>query len=179
MSTEPKQRRGWLPELAVAAAVSLALILFVVRPFVAEAFFITSDSMAPTLLTGDRVLANKLAYRFGDPGRGDLLAFEGSDDGQGGQVLVKRVIATSGDTVEIRDGTLFINGEPQEEPYIEAGSLPGKAQETLKIPEGTVFVMGDNRTASMDSRDYGPIPEKDLKGRVWLLFWPGDRLARF
>jgi len=176
VSRETRQRRGWLPELAVAVAVSLALVFFVVRPFFVEAFLITSNSMAPTLRPGDRVLANKLTYRFSDPGRGDVVAFEGSaDDGQTGQVLVKRVVATSGDTVEFRDGTLRINGELYKEPYIEVGSPSGKTQEPLKVPEGSVFVMGDNRVASMDSRDYGPIPISSLRGNVSLIFWPADR----
>ena len=175
MQREAKQRWGWLPELAVAVAVSLAMLLFVVRPFFVESFLITSDSMAPTLRPGDRVLANKLTYRFSDPRRGDVVAFEGSDDGQTGQVLVKRVVATSGDTVEFRDGTLRINGEPHKEPYIKAGSPSGKTQEPLKVPEGSVFVMGDNRVASMDSRDYGPIRRSSLRGKVSLIFWPADR----
>lgn len=172
-------RRSWLPELAVAAAASLALIFFVVRPYVAESFVITADSMAPTLETGDRVLANKLAYRIGDPERGDVAAFQSSDDGLAGQVLIKRVVAVSGDTVEFRGGTLRVNGRTVKEPYVGAGSPPGASQGPLVVPEGSVFVMGDNRQSSMDSRDYGPVSEEGLRGRVLLRFWPLGRFGDF
>ena len=155
--------------------VCLGLVFGVVRPFVAEVLFIPSGSMAPTLEAGDRVLADKIAYRLADPRRGDLTVFEAP--GEGGGLSIKRVAGLAGDTVEIRDGVLHVNGEPWREPYVDRRLNDGNFFGPVEVPEGYVFVLGDNRSNSLDSRSLGPIPEESLTGKVSLRLWPPGRIA--
>lgn len=170
------RQRGGVLELLVIAAVAFALVFGVVRPFIVEAFVIPSESMVPTLMVGDRVLANKFIYRFDDPDRGDVVVFESVE--VGGQDLIKRVVGTPGDTVEVREGTLYVNGEPQNEPYVnQEGSGLSPPQEEFTVPKDTVFVMGDNRANSRDSRFFGPVPEENLEGEAFVIFWPPTRLG--
>ncbi|MBA2442075.1 MAG: signal peptidase I [Rubrobacter sp.] len=147
----------------------------VVRPFVLELYLITSESMSPTLQAGDRVLAFKAAYRFTEPERGDLAVFRNGESG--GESTIKRVVDLQGDTVAIRDGALFVNGEPRREPYVDYRLTDGNFFGPATVPEGHVFVMGDNRSNSLDSRFLGPIPEGDLLGEASFLLWPPDRIS--
>ena len=170
------KQRGGVVELLVIAVVAFALVFGVVRPFIVEAFVIPSESMVPTLMIGDRVLANKFIYDFTDPDRGDVVVFESVE--VEGQDLIKRVVGTPGDTVEVRDGTLYVNGEPQDEPYTNQESVGiSPPQEEFEVPEDTIFVMGDNRTNSRDSRFFGPVPEENLEGEAFMIFWPPTRLS--
>lgn len=182
--------RGFLEWGAVVVgALAVALII---KTFLMQAYFIPSRSMEPTLQVGDRVLVNKLSYDFGDISRGDLIVFnrpetqtDGEDD------LIKRVIALPGETIEIREGEVFITtaGSDEQqllrEPYLEdavatAGIVNNEncvdpTPGTCTIPEDYVFVMGDNRPGSRDSRFFGPIPEDLVVGRAFLRVWPlGD-----
>lgn len=143
------------------------LVLGVVRPFVAEVLFIPSGSMSPTLEAGDRVLADKLSRRFDEPRRGELAVF---DDGDG--LRIKRVTGLPGDVVEIRDGRLFVDGEPRREPYVNYRNTDGDFFGPLTVPADHVFVLGDNRSNSRDSRYLGPIPEESLVGEARLRLWP-------
>lgn len=168
------ERKGGSPlEFLLITLISLVFVFGVVRPFVVEAFFIPSESMAPTLQEGDRVLAAKFAYRFADPERGELVAFKDPENGD--QVDIKRVVGLPKDTVAIRDGVLFVNGEPRREPYVNHRLTDANFFGPKTVPKGHVFVMGDNRSNSRDSRFFGPVPEEDLLGRVSLRFWPLDR----
>lgn len=170
------RQRGGVLELLIIAAVAFALVFGVVRPFIVEAFVIPSESMVPTLMVGDRVLANKFIYDFTDPDKGDVVVFESVE--VEGQDLIKRVVGTPGDTVEVRDGTLYVNGEPQKEPYVnQEGSGLSPPQNELTVPEDTVFVMGDNRANSRDSRFFGPVPEENLEGEAFVIFWPPTRIG--
>ncbi len=183
---EPTNNRGnrairSLVEYAVVPVIAFALVFGFVRPVVAEPFKIPSGSMEPTLhgcdgCTNDRVLANKLAYDLSDVGRGDIVVFESPADGT---VLIKRVVGLPGDTLEIRDGTLHLNGEPQAEPYLkpDARYSPPFGPET--VPEGHFFAMGDNRLGSIDSRSYGPVPGENLIGEAEVRFWPPGRVGLF
>lgn len=169
------RQRGGVLELLVIAVVAFALVFGVVRPFIVEAFVIPSESMVPTLQVGDRVLANKFIYDFTDPDRGDVVVFESVE--VEGQDLIKRVVGTPGDTVEVREGTLYVNGERQEEPYTnQRGSGISPPQEEFEVPEDTVFVMGDNRANSRDSRFFGAVPEENIEGDAFVIFWPPTRL---
>ncbi len=143
----------------------------VVRPFVVEALRIPSGSMVPTLEVGDRVLVNKFIYRFEDIGRGDLALFEGP----GGEATIKRVVGLPGDGIAVWDGVLFVNGESRKESYVDYRLADSTFFGPEKVPEGHVFVMGDNRANSRDSRDFGPVPEKEVLGEVFLRLWPPDR----
>jgi signal peptidase I len=167
------QRSLLVPLLVLALA--LVLVFAVVRPFVAEAFYVPSGSMAPALQQGDRVLANKLAYRFSsEPERGDLIAFESPEDGG---VSLKRVVGIPGDEVEVYDGVLLVNGEAPEEPYVEHGLLDSTFFGPQEVPADHVFVMGDNRSNSVDSRSFGAVPEGDVLGEVSARFWPPRHAA--
>lgn len=155
--------------------VALLAVFFTfgfVRPFVAEPFGITTDSMDPTLRAGDSVLATKFAYRLAEPRRGDVVLFEAPGDDA---PTIKRVVGIPGDTVAVRDGVLFVNGEKTREDYVDYNLTDSSFFGPTNVPEGRVFVMGDNRSNSLDSRSYGPVPEKDLLGEVSLRVWPLNR----
>jgi len=191
VSEQRKGRRGWsaIAEWVVLAVVAL-LIAFVVQRFLFQAFYIPSRSMEPTLAVGDRVLVNKLSYRLHDVRRGDLVVFEAPESQQidGIEDFVKRVVGLPGETVEWRDdGFVYIDGRRLDEPYLTPemqgrttieSPPPNCASETTEpyvsctLPSGSVLVMGDNRTQSKDGRVFGPIPEDDIVGRVFLHIWP-------
>ena len=154
------------------ALVAVFLIFGFVRPFVAEPFGITTDSMDPTLRAGDSVLAVKFAYRLAEPRRGDVVLFEAPDDGA---PTIKRVVGVTGDTVAVRDGVLFVNGEKKREGYVDYGMTDSTFLGPTDVPDGHVYLMGDNRMNSLDSRSYGPVPEADILGGVPLRVWPLDR----
>lgn len=171
-----------------------------VKTFLVQPFYIPSSSMEPTIAINDRIMVNKLGYQFGDPQPGDIVVFlnpsltpedleetipeavirsvleavgvrtRGSDD------LIKRVVAIGGQTVGIDDGSVEINGDPIAEPYIAAGSVMADF-ETVTVPQGHVFVMGDNRSSSLDSRRFGPVPVEEIVGEAVLRIWPLDRLG--
>ncbi|MBI5156773.1 MAG: signal peptidase I [Acidimicrobiia bacterium] len=187
--------RSFWKELPILIVVAL-VVAVVIKTFLVQAFFIPSASMRDTLLEGDRVMVNKLAYRFGDPARGDVIVFDSplvpDDDGESflGAVvrnigealglstpdtaLIKRVIATGGETLEIRGNTVYIDGVAIDEPYVRPGSqMPAFGPVT--VPEGEVFVMGDNRNQSEDSRRFGTVPVDDIIGRAFLRVWPPSR----
>ncbi len=170
----PKKGGGAI-EYLVILLVSFALVFGFVRPFVMEAFWIPSGSMIPTLEIGDRVLVNKFIYRFREPERGDVVVFRSVDNN--GEDLIKRVVGLPGDKVAVRGGRLFLNGEPQKEPYTNK-KLPDRSFfEKTTVPKGHVFVMGDNRGNSADSRVFGPLPKKNIEGEAFLRFWPPDRIG--
>jgi signal peptidase I len=134
--------------------------------------------MMPTLNVSDRVLVNKLSYKLHDVHRGDLVVFErppgeATDDIKD---LIKRVIALGGETIELRDGRIVIDGRLLEEPYLPEGTET-TSLERLTVPEGQVFVMGDNRDDSRDSRFFGPIDESLIVGRAFLRVWPLSALG--
>jgi signal peptidase I len=169
------KKSGGALEYLVILLVSFALVFGFVRPFVMEAFWIPSGSMIPTLEIGDRVLVNKFIYRFTDPSRGDIIVFESVDNSN--EDLIKRVVGLPGDKIAVRGGKLFVNGEPQREPYTNK-KLPDRSFfAKTTVPKNHVFVMGDNRGNSADSRVFGPLPEKNIEGEAFLRFWPPDRIG--
>ncbi len=166
--------------------VAFDLVFGFARPFVAEPMRVPSRSMAPTLQPHDHVLTNKLAYDFSPPERGDLAVFE-SVDPRKDERLVKRVVGLPGDEVRVEHGVLLVNGAPPYEPYKKdrPGDPPKKRERPagansfgpIVVPEDSVFVMGDNRNDSYDSRFFGPVPNANLVGEVTLRFWPPGRLG--
>jgi signal peptidase I len=196
----------WIVVLAGALVIAV-----VIKTFLFQAFYIPSDSMEPTLMVGDRVLVNKLSYRVHDVNHGDIVVFDRpSTSGQtvqgcdankvtipasnsftGEEVhdLIKRVIAVEGDTVEQRDGHVFVNGKPLDEPYVHKTNgvtdktpafhfLPQGAQgQCIKVPPGKVFVLGDNRLDSNASNMFGPIPASSIVGRAFVRVWPPSSIG--
>lgn len=179
-----KVLRDWI--LVVAVAVSAALL---VRTFVVQQFYISGPSMEPTLYTNNRVLVNKLSYRLHAIHRGDVVVFDRVTTENGAvnhDDLIKRVVALSGDTIEIRDCEVYVNDNLLSEPYLDdaAGAetdlarrcrVVDRTKET--IPADQVFVMGDNRAESFDSRNFGPIPESLVIGRAFVVLWPFGSIA--
>ncbi len=151
------------------------LVAFVVRTFVLAHFVVDGESMDYTLHDGDRVFVNKLSYRLHDPNRGDVVVLH-QITGASERDLIKRVIALEGETIEMRNCEVHIDGVVLDEPYLDpevvtpsncGGDIPLQT-----VPEDHVFVMGDNRGGSQDSRVIGPIDQDDLIGRAFVVFWP-------
>lgn len=157
----------------VAILLGALVVALLVTRFLVQAFFIPSLSMAPTLENNDRVLVNKLSYDLHDVNRGDVIVFERPPQEAESDIkdLIKRVVALPGDTIADQDGRLIINGAPLEEPYLQPGdTTTNVAPQT--IPAGHVFVMGDNRNDSRDSRYFGPLSEDLIVGRAFVKVWP-------
>ena len=169
------KKGGGIIEFLVILLVSFALVFGFVRPFVVEAFYIPSESMIPTLRVGDRVLVNKFIYRFAEPARGDIIVFESVEGGS--EDLIKRVVGVPGDKISVRGGRLLVNGEPQREPYVYKKYPDRSSSAPTTVPEDHVFVMGDNRANSRDSRYFGTVPERKIEGEAFLRFWPPDRIG--
>ena len=152
----------------VAAAFLLALLiqLFVLKPYV-----IPSPSMEPTLVEGDRVLVSRLTYHFRDPVRGDVVVFDPPEAMEGSPPLIKRVVAVGSDTVSVHNGTLWVNGVAQDEPFIKEYPIFDEFPEVTIAP-GYVWVMGDNRNNSGDSRRFGQVPEESIIGAAFCIYWP-------
>jgi signal peptidase I len=210
-------------EILESLVVAGVLVFLIIRPFFVQAFFIPSESMEPTLLghdagvnrtTGevheetvhDHIFVNKLVFRMGDPQRGDIIVFkapknadaESRNSGRPQQenILIKRCVAIPGDTVEIKEGTLYINGKKVEEDIYEPGKQPVKSRyfikekmnespppqaiygvgQPLKLEPGQYFAMGDNRNDSNDSRYWGPLERSRIIGKASVIFWPLNRI---
>jgi signal peptidase I len=164
----------WLAEVVVLLAVAVVLALGI-KTFVVQPFVIPSSSMVPTLQIGDRVLVNKFIYRFTQPKPGDVVVFTSPDNDN--MDLIKRVIAVGGQSVQIRDGIVYVNGQARTEPFVNPEVRDTYTSAApVKVPDGYVWVMGDNRTNSRDSRYFGPQPVKNLLGRAFAIYWPLTRI---
>src|ERR671933_483247 len=136
--------RGGVRELVITILVASVLVFGFIRPFVVEAYRIPSESMVPTLEVGDRVLANKFVYHFSEPKRRDIVIFDGVE-GEEDEMLIKRVVGVAGDEIQVQGDTLYVNGEPQDEPYLNKERGPSRnSYGPTKVPPGHIFVMGDN-----------------------------------
>jgi signal peptidase I len=163
-----------LVELPVLLLVSFALVFGFVRPVIAAPFYVGSESMVPTLEVWDRVLINKLAYDLDEPERGDIVLFRSPEGGE--DPLIKRVVGLPGDTIEVRHDRLHVNGKLQREPYVNDEYREHQAPYgPQQVPPDHVFVMGDNRGNSQDSRVFGPVPQENLIGEALFRFWPPGR----
>jgi signal peptidase I len=169
----PKKSSSWVEWIVVIAVAVTAALL--VRQFVLQQFAVSGHSMDTTLHDGDRVLVNKLSYRLHDPRRGDVVVLK-TIEGTGERDLIKRVIALPGETLEYRSCVMYINGKVLTEPYLDPQVVTphacGNDQTPITIPKEHVFVMGDNRGGSKDSRDIGPVAYSDVLGRAFVVIWP-------
>ena len=178
-----------LPFLIVGALIVAVLV----KSFLIQVFWIPSGSMEDTLQIGDRVIVNKVSYRFGDPGRGDVVVFEPEtfeEESIATKIsrnllesvglrtpesdLIKRVIGLPGETVEIRDNVVYVNGAPLDEPYLPP-DLMMNDEGPWEVPDDHYFVMGDNRNSSNDSRRFGAIARDRIVGRAFSVVWPPSR----
>jgi len=156
----------------VLAAVLLCL-LGVVRTYIAGPVRISSTSMEPTLFTGDVVLVDRRAVTPDDLERGDLVTFRNP---QTGEETLKRVIGLPGESVATIDAVVHVDDQPIDEPYVDFSDWEGVFNARVVVPEGSVYVLGDNRAASVDSRDFGPVRAENLDGRVLVRLWPVVRI---
>jgi len=184
----------YLPTLAMAG-----LIVFGVRTFIAEPRYIPSSSMEPTLQINDRLIIEKVSYKFRKPARGEIIVFNPPNNSvvpDASKVYIKRLIGLPGDRIAIRDSKVFINGQPLTEPYIKDGPnytlptndpteclscfQPPKLEKVGKnlnfvVPAGNYWMMGDNRNNSLDSHAWGFLPEENIVGRAYVRYWPIDQ----
>ena len=180
----------WIVTIVVAVAAVLAIKEWVVNPY-----RIPSSSMEPTLHCAepapgclsrfsDRVLANRFIYRFRDPERGEIVVFKTPpaaasclEGGGAGQTFVKRLVGLPGDRLVYRGGILRVNGERVDESYIQPARQGGKEITGTMVPRGQYFMMGDNRSQSCDSREWGAVPRENLIGPVFAVYWPPQRIG--
>src|SRR5829696_5925554 len=169
-----KKSSRTLLEFLIILLVTFALCFGIVRPFVAEVFYIPTESMLPTLEVGDRVVVNKLIYLFSVPQHGDIIVFESPDRESD---LVKRVVGVPGDKIEVVRGSLYVNEERWEEAYLNYELPDTSDYGPITVPERHVFAMGDNRAASADSRYIGPVPLEYTEGEAFMRVWPLNQLG--
>jgi signal peptidase I len=200
-AADEKRGHSLVVETAILAITAI-VIAVLLRAFVAQAFRIPSSSMEPQLQVGDRVVVSRLAYDLHEPRRGDIVVFdcppgagclEEGDRGlparaldtvlealllrqPGVEEFIKRVVALPGETVEGREGRVWIDGAPLVEPYLEEGTVTGDFP-PVTVGEGRVWVMGDNRANSSDSRFFGQVEVETIVGRAFVRVWPPGRTA--
>jgi signal peptidase I len=182
MTKKKNELLEWIKALAIAVLLAAVIRYFFFAPIVVDGY-----SMMPTLHTQDRMIVNKFSYKIGEPNRFDIVVFHATID----KDYIKRVIGLPGDHVEYKNDTLYINGEAFDEPYLEEYKnqlIDGPLTEPFDlesiigqstVPEGHIFVMGDNRRQSKDSRHIGTVPIEEVMGKTSLVYWPisGFRIA--
>ncbi len=175
MTKKKNELFEWIKALTIAVLLAAIIRYFFFAPIVVDGF-----SMMPTLHTQDRMIVNKFSYKIGEPKRFDIVVFHATSD----RDYIKRVIGLPGDTVEYENDTLIINGKEYPEPYLEEYKnqlIDGPLTEPFNlesiigqttVPEGHIFVMGDNRRQSKDSRHIGTVPIEEVMGKTSLVYWP-------
>lgn len=169
---EPQSAIAWMLLKELVETVVLSLIIFLLIRLVVQNYRIESHSMEPNFTEGQFILVNKLAYKLGTPERGEVLVFHNPQNLE--EDFIKRIIGLPGDTLEIHDNQVWINGKLLEEPFERGEYTPGYVFGPVTVPPNHLFVMGDNRGNSRDSRfpDVGPIDESLVVGEAWLRVWP-------
>jgi len=162
-----KEQKSWFRELLEAILPALVIVL-VVNIFLAQATRVEGQSMEPNLHNNQRLIIEKVSYRFHPPRHGDIIVLRRPQ--RQSDPLIKRVVGLPGDTVEIREGRVFIQGAPLGEPYLNQLTVGNMAPQL--VPEGHVFVLGDNRGSSNDSRAFGMVSFENIVGRAWIRYWP-------
>jgi signal peptidase I len=183
-----------LIELVVIVAVALGVALGI-QAFLVKPFRIPSESMVPTLEVGQRVLVDRIGERFGDPERGDVMVFKppkGADDNMCGVThssrqgcprstpeksdtnFIKRIVGLPGDRISVKGGRVYLDGRLQKEPFIYPDAACGicNLPQEIVVPKGQYYMMGDNRGASADSREWGPVPKENMIGKAVATYWP-------
>ena len=150
------------------------LIALLINVFIGQATRVEGQSMEPNLHSDQRLVVEKLSYRFHGPRRFDVVVLRLPSQGE--ELLIKRVVGLPGETIEIRDGLVYINDESLDERFISGDTRPGR-QDSVTVPPLHVYVLGDNRNHSNDSRSFGPVPIENIVGRAWLSYWPPEDMG--
>ena len=161
-------------ELAHDLSVAVLFCFFLIT-FVAQAFRVQGTSMLPLLADSERIIVNKFIYRFRGIDRGDVVVFWYPKDPS--VSFIKRVVGLPGDTIELRRGDLFLNGQRVREEYVQAAFRDDESHEPVTVPKGYYYVLGDHRSSSNDSRSWGEVPEKYIYGKAFFRFWPLAKLG--
>lgn len=170
MAGQKKEAWEWIKALAIAIILAGVIRFYLFAPIVVD-----GESMMPTLKDQDRMIVNKVSYTIGEPERFDIVVFRATED----KDYIKRIIGLPGDHIAYKDDVLYVNGKPIDEPYLKAykeqvgdGNLTYDFSMENKVPEGELFVMGDNRRYSKDSRMIGTIPMDRVIGEANIIYWP-------
>ncbi len=166
------QLKGLLREVLETVLPAL-LIVLVINMFLAQATRVEGQSMEPNLHDNQRLIIEKISYHIHPPQRGDIIVLRLPH--RHSDPLIKRVVGLPGETVEVRDGRVYINGQLLDEPYLDQNTYPGMPSRV--VPENEVFVLGDNRGQSNDSRMFGFVPFSDIVGRAWFRYWPPSQIG--
>ena len=167
---EQNSLRLWLRDLLVSVAASFMIITFVYQPVRVE-----GTSMLPELRDQDRLFINKFAYHFESISRGDVVVFHYPRDPS--KSYIKRVIALPGDTLRIDEGRVYVDGKRIAEPYVPLRFRDDRSMAKMVVPSNEYFVMGDHRSISSDSRDFGPVPRNLIYGKAAFIYWPADNMG--
>src|ERR1700723_842515 len=174
VSQPPSASRGhlrlWMRDVLVSVAASFMIITFLYQPVRVE-----GTSMQPELRDQDRLFVNKFAYNFEKISRGDVVVFYYPRDTQ--KSYIKRVIPLPGDNIRIDDGRLYVNGKRVDEPYVPKRFYDTRSMADMVVPPHEYFVMGDHRSISSDSRDFGPVTRKLIYGKAAFIYWPADNMG--
>lgn len=167
-----KRAARWAGELALSVALAAAIVLFAYQPVKVE-----GSSMMPALVDDERLFINKFLYRMGvgEVQRGDFVVFQAPNDPA--KSYIKRIIGLPGDTVELREGVVRLNGRELDEPYVPAEYRDRSNLAPARVPPGHYFVLGDHRSASNDSRVWGPVPAGSIYGKAVFAYWPPERMG--
>jgi signal peptidase I len=174
-SPDPQPEPGWGRRIGrlfreiLETILPAILIALLINVFVGQATRVEGQSMEPNLHTDQRLVVEKMSYRFRGPERFDIVVLRLPSQGE--ELLIKRVIGLPGETVEIRDGHVYVDGQVLDEPFAVGETRPGR-QSSIVVPPLHVYVLGDNRNHSNDSRNFGPVPIENIVGRAWLSYWP-------
>jgi len=176
LSEPTDEKRGeliaFLKELPILI-ITAVILAWLIKAFVLQPFYIPSGSMEPTLYPGDRVLVNKFIYRLQEPKGGDVIVFV--PPGDTNRDFIKRIVAVQGQEVEVKTGKVYINGKARFEPYTMS-SYDSNNFGPERVPLNNLFVMGDNRPNSQDSRVFGPLSKNSVVGKAFMIYWPPQRI---
>jgi len=166
-----KGKKSMVREL-LETVISAGIIAFIIITFIGQVTVVRGASMEPTLHNNERLIANKISYRFERPERGEIIIFRPPLEIK--RNYIKRIIGIPGDKIEIANGEIYLNDKKLEEPYVKNRSYENMPP-TI-VPDDSFFVLGDNRPNSSDSRYWGFVPRKNVVGRAWIVFWPLNRI---
>ena len=167
--------KGFFKDLFICS-LQVVVLTFIIINFVGRVSVVQGQSMYPSLNTNNRIIVNLFNYRFNNPRRGEVIIFK--CPGNLKKDYIKRVVGLPGEEIEIDDGMVYVNGKELKEPYIEY-HLPHENMEKVKLAKNEIFVMGDNRGNSEDSRTWGPVKKNLIRGKAVMIFWPPESLSWF